>query len=128
MKKLPVTHVASVSPRCASPLVQCRWNPATDKPTAGLDENTIATGRQHSQRVVRNYRFLPLAEIIARSPNHESALAVRARLHRDAGLPEPGTAPTAAPVPDVGVGSQVEAMRRRLDRLQVARSPDGLGL
>ena len=30
-----------------------------------------------------------LAEMIARTPRHDSALAVRARLHQEAGVPEP---------------------------------------
>ncbi len=68
-----------------------------------------------------------LAQIISRTPGHESALAVRARLHREAGVPEPASTPTPAPVASGGAGTQAEAIRRRLDRLQLARSPEGLG-
>lgn len=110
----------------------------------GLAVLEPGTGRSHAYVAMTrgrsaNHAWVPdptgtidpadqLAEIIARTPNHQSALAVRARLHQEAGLPETGTAPTPAPVPDVGAGAQAEAMRRRLDRLQTARSRDGLGL
>ena len=115
-----------------------------DTVTVGLAVLEPGTSRSHAYVAMTrgrsaNHAWVPvptgtidpadqLAEIIARTPNHESALAVRARLHREAGLPEPGTAPTPAPVPHVGAETQAEAMRRRLDRLQAARPTDGLGL
>ena len=74
-----------------------------------------------------------LAEIITRPANSESALAIRHRLHEEAGiqepdLPEPAAAPRPSPSLPFGpdgdeLDDQVARMRARLDALQ-ARDTD----
>jgi ATP-dependent exoDNAse (exonuclease V) alpha subunit len=76
------------------------------------------------------------AGIIAHPPDHDSALATHARLHRDAGLPEPDPVAryaltTGEPTPshrdlDGGLPAEAIAMAARLDRLQ--RRPQGRSL
>src|SRR5690606_5916222 len=69
-----------------------------------------------------------LTEMIARTPRHDSVLAVRARLHREAGVPEPPFLPPVVPVVDDDLAAKVAAAQRRLDQLQ-SRSPGrSLGL
>ncbi len=67
-----------------------------------------------------------LAQIISRTPNHEAALAVRAKLHREAGVTEPPLTPEAAPTVDADLVARAEAMRRRLDQMAAVASPRGL--
>ena len=83
-----------------------------------------------------------LAGIITRTPDHDSALATHARLHREAGVPEPqveidldttGAArpepqpqvePPPSPEPsDPSLDDRVRAMQTRLDHLQQQRQP-----
>ncbi len=69
-----------------------------------------------------------LTDIITRTPRHDSALATRTRLHRDAGVPEP-----PFPRPDVStiddeLVAQVRSTRRRLDQLQSRTPGPSLGL
>jgi hypothetical protein len=46
-----------------------------------------------------------LAQIIERPPNHESALAVHERLHREAGVEPPGAERLLrGPSSDIGIG------------------------
>jgi ATP-dependent exoDNAse (exonuclease V) alpha subunit len=69
-----------------------------------------------------------LSEMIAHTPRRDSALAVRARLHREAGVPEPPIEPSVAPMVDDDLAAKVRATQQRLDALQ-ARSPErGLSL
>ncbi|MCU0267883.1 MAG: relaxase domain-containing protein [Acidimicrobiales bacterium] len=65
-----------------------------------------------------------LTDMIGRTPRHDSALAVRARLHREAGVPEPPIEPAVAPMVDDDLAAKVRATQQRLDALQ-ARSPGG---
>jgi ATP-dependent exoDNAse (exonuclease V) alpha subunit len=65
-----------------------------------------------------------LTEMISRTPRHESALAVRKRLHLEAGIPEP---PIDLPVVD-DQAAKVRAIQQRLDALQSRSSDRGLGL
>ena len=61
-----------------------------------------------------------LTDMIGARPRHESALSVRSRLHREAGVPEPPVPTTDAAGTDQA--AQVRAIQQRLDALQ-ARSP-----
>jgi hypothetical protein len=69
-----------------------------------------------------------LTETIARPPRHESALAVRTRLHRGAGVPEPPVLTPAVPVVDDDLATKVAAAQRRLDQLQSRSAGRSLGL
>jgi conjugative relaxase-like TrwC/TraI family protein len=69
-----------------------------------------------------------LAEILARPTSAESALAVRARLHRRAGVPEPAPKVLAEVAVDDDLAARVRQMQRRLDALQHRSSDRGLGL
>lgn len=69
-----------------------------------------------------------LTEMISRTPRHESALAVRKRLHVEAGVAEPSLDPPAvAPIEDEQA-AKVRTIQQRLDALQAPRSGRGLGL
>jgi conjugative relaxase-like TrwC/TraI family protein len=69
-----------------------------------------------------------LTDMIGHTPRHDSALAIRARLHREAGLPEPRVPEPVAPAVDDDLAAKVAAVQRRLDQLQ-SRSPGrSLGL
>ncbi len=61
-----------------------------------------------------------LTDMVGRVPRHESALSVRSRLHREAGVPEPPVPTTDAAGTDQA--ARVRAIQERLDALQ-ARSP-----
>jgi hypothetical protein len=67
-----------------------------------------------------------LTEMIARTPRHDPALAVRARLHREAGVSVPPIEPSVAPIVDDDLAAKVRATQQRLDALQVR--PPGRGL
>jgi hypothetical protein len=84
-----------------------------------------------------------LAQIIARTPRHDSALATRTRLHTEAGIPEPTLELAAPETPtepespdepgiDPDLLARAEEMRRRLDALehkeQPARQGPSLGI
>ena len=69
-----------------------------------------------------------LTEMIARTPRHDSALAVRARLHREAGVPEPLAPEPAALAVDDDLAAKVAAAQRRLDQLQSRSAGRALGL
>ncbi len=69
-----------------------------------------------------------LTEMVARTPRHDSALAVRARLHQEAGAPEPPLLEHQASVIDDELAARVQATQRRLDQLQVRSSSRSLGL
>jgi hypothetical protein len=69
-----------------------------------------------------------LTDMIGHTPRHDSALAVRAKLHREAGLPEPRVPEPFAPAVDDDLAAKVGAVQRRLAQLQ-SRSPGrSLGL
>jgi conjugative relaxase-like TrwC/TraI family protein len=65
------------------------------------------------------------AEMISRTPRHDSALATRTRLHAESGILEPPLQ-SAAPV-DGEMAAKVEAIKRRLDALE-QRSTDSRSL
>jgi ATP-dependent exoDNAse (exonuclease V) alpha subunit len=74
-----------------------------------------------------------LTEMIARTPRHDSALAMRSRLHREAGVPEPPLPEPTAPEPstvtvDDDLAQRVLAVQQRLDQLQARSSGRSLGL
>jgi conjugative relaxase-like TrwC/TraI family protein len=66
-------------------------------------------------------------EMISRTPRHDSALSTRARLHGEAGIPEPPLKPSAPADPEIA--AKVESIKRRLDALeQRSRNGPSLGL
>jgi hypothetical protein len=83
-----------------------------------------------------------LTAMITRTPDTDSALATRARLHQDAGLPIPttdlgrGTAESPSPDPagrdgpaaieEASLGDRVAAMQRRLHRLGAPETGRGI--
>jgi conjugative relaxase-like TrwC/TraI family protein len=69
-----------------------------------------------------------LAQILARPTSAASALAVRARLHRRAGVAEPAPKVLAEVAVDDDLAARVRQMQRRLDALQHRSSDRGLGL
>jgi hypothetical protein len=69
-----------------------------------------------------------LTEMIARTPRHDSALAVRARLHREVDVPEPTIEPSVAPMIDEDLAAKVRVAQQRLDALQAPSPGRGLGL
>lgn len=68
-----------------------------------------------------------LVQIIASTPNHESALAVRTKLHREAGVAELPLTPEAAPTVDADLVARADAMRRRLDEMEASVNARDLG-
>jgi conjugative relaxase-like TrwC/TraI family protein len=65
-----------------------------------------------------------LADMISRTPNHDSALATRTRLHEEADIPEPPLQPNDAVNTDLA--ARADDIQRRLDALQ--RRPRGRSL
>jgi conjugative relaxase-like TrwC/TraI family protein len=66
------------------------------------------------------------ADMISRTPNHDSALAVRSRLHEQVGLVEPPLDPNGPIEPDRA--AEVDDIQRRLDALQRRLGGRSLGL
>jgi conjugative relaxase-like TrwC/TraI family protein len=69
-----------------------------------------------------------LADMISRTPNHDSALATRSRLHQEAGVVEPPLVPSLENDPPSDVEAKIQAMQRRLDALQARPGGGSLGL
>ena len=67
-----------------------------------------------------------LADMIARTPRRDSALATRTRLHHEAGIPEPSLQPTTPA--DPGHAANVENIQRHLDALQTQTGGHSLGI
>ncbi len=68
-----------------------------------------------------------LTDMIARTPRHGSALAVRNRLHQEAAVPEPpDDCPAVSPI-IAHQAAKVRAIQQRLDAFQAPRSGRGLG-
>jgi hypothetical protein len=66
------------------------------------------------------------ADMISRTPRHDSALATRTRLHAEAGIPEPPLEPSAPADPEEP--ATVDAIKRRLDALEHSPGRRSLGL